>query len=59
MTPRMRIVWQVIRGALDCEDEIVVAACRRLIMADHVGWQKHHDPRDWQLVRAFAGISEA
>jgi hypothetical protein len=44
----------VLEGAKDCNDAVVIAACRRLIEADRRGWRKHHDPADWRLVVAFA-----
>jgi hypothetical protein len=53
-TPRMQIVWQVLEGAKDCQDQIVINACRRLINANTIGWRKHADKRDWQLVLEFA-----
>ena len=50
--PRMRIVWDVLEGAKDAGDDLVVAACRRLINANRMG--SHGDRRDYQLVLAFA-----
>ena len=32
-TPRMHVVWSVLEAAKDAGDEIVIAACRRLIEA--------------------------
>lgn len=54
MTPRMQIVWDVLEGAKDAKDELVIAACRRLIEANRRGWRKHASKADWQLVSAFA-----
>ena len=54
MTPRMQIIWQVIEAAKDAGDEVVIAACRRLIVADRLGWRRHHNPADYQLVLSFA-----
>ena len=54
MPPRMQIVWDVLERAKDAGDAVVTAACRRLIEANRLGWRKHHDPADWQLVPAFA-----
>jgi hypothetical protein len=52
MPPRMRIVWTTLARALDCQDDYVVRACRRLIVADRLGWRKHRDTRDWEVVQA-------
>jgi hypothetical protein len=54
MTFRMQVVWGVLARAKDCKDEMVVAACRRLIRADRLGWRQHRDPADWALVQSFA-----
>jgi hypothetical protein len=51
--PRMRIVWSVLEAAKDCQDEMVIAACRRLIVANRLGWKKHRAKADWTLVQAF------
>ena len=51
---RMRIVWDVLEMAKDAKDDHVIAACRRLIHANTVGWTKYRDPKDWTLVQAFA-----
>ena len=53
MSLRMQIVWSVLEAAKDVGDEYVIAACRRLITADRIGWRKHADPADWCLVQAF------
>lgn len=50
MTPRMYIVWHVLEAAKDAGDAMVIAACRRLIVANRLGWRKHADPADWQTV---------
>jgi tRNA-dihydrouridine synthase len=54
MSPKMRIVWQVLEGAMDCRDVAVIAACRRLIVANRLGWRRHARPADWRFVQAFA-----
>ena len=54
MTPKMYIVWSVLEAAKNNNDVYVIAACRRLIIANRLGWQKHHNPADWALVREFA-----
>ncbi|HEX3869426.1 MAG TPA: hypothetical protein VHV77_03215 [Pirellulales bacterium] len=53
-SPRMEIVWQVLEAAKDNHDQIVIEACRRLIVANRRGWHKHHRPEDYRLVLAFA-----
>jgi hypothetical protein len=52
--PRMRITWAVLEAAKDAGDEMVIAACRRIIIADRLGWRKHGDPADLELVYSFA-----
>ena len=52
--PRMRITWAVLEAAKDAGDEMVIAACRRIIAADHLGWRKHGNPADLELVYSFA-----
>ena len=54
MAPRMKIVWAVLEAAKDAGDSTVIAACRRLIRADRIGWRRHHVPADWNLVKEFA-----
>jgi hypothetical protein len=51
---RMHVVFDVLERALDNKDIAVVAACRRLICANRLGWRKHADPATWRLVKAFA-----
>lgn len=53
MTPRMQIVWSVLEAAKDAGDEILIAACRRLIVANRLGWKRHADPADYRLVLEF------
>ena len=52
--PRMRITWAVLEAAKDVGDEMVIAACRRIITADRLGWRKHGNPADLRLVYSFA-----
>jgi hypothetical protein len=52
--PRMRITWAVLEAAKDAGDEMVIAACRRIIAADRIGWRKHGNPADLELVYTFA-----
>ncbi|UVC17568.1 hypothetical protein [Mesorhizobium onobrychidis] len=53
-TPRMQIVWDVLEAAKDNGDEMMIAACRRLIVADRLGWKKHADRTDIELVTSLA-----
>jgi hypothetical protein len=50
----MQIVWQVLEAAKDNRDEMVIAACRRLIEANRLGWRKHHIAADYDLVQELA-----
>jgi hypothetical protein len=52
--PRMRITWAVLEAAKDAGDEMVIAACRRIIAAYRIGWRKHGNPADLKLVYSFA-----
>jgi hypothetical protein len=52
--PRIRITWAVLEAAKDAGDEMVIAACRRIITADRLGWSKHGNPADLELVYSFA-----
>jgi hypothetical protein len=52
-TPRMRIVWEVLGAARDAGDRLVVEDVR-LIDAHRPGWRNHHEPADWQVVKAFS-----
>jgi hypothetical protein len=55
LPPRMRIAWAVLEAAKDAGDEMVIAACRRVIAADRIGWRKHGNPADLlELVYSFA-----
>ena len=53
MNPKMQIVWSVLEAAKDAGDELVVAACRRLIVANRLGWKKYADAADFKLVSSF------
>lgn len=50
----MRIVWRVLGEALDAGDAEVIAACRRLIIADRNGFKRHAADADKRLVLSFA-----
>jgi hypothetical protein len=58
LVPRMQIIWSVLEGPQDVGDDHMIAACRRLITADRIGWRRHHDPADWELVKLFADVVE-
>lgn len=51
---RTQIIWRVLAEAIANQDQTVAGACRRLITADRLGWQRHADPADWRLVKEFA-----
>jgi hypothetical protein len=53
MMPRMEITWAVLEAAKDAGDAMVIAACRRIINADRIGWRKHGNPADYRLVLDF------
>lgn len=50
---RMAITWEVLEAAKDAGDKMVIAACRRIITANTIGWRKHGNPADLKLVLAF------
>lgn len=52
--PRMTITWRVLEAAKDAGDVMVIAACRRIITADRLGWRKHGSAADLRLILAFA-----
>jgi hypothetical protein len=41
------------RAASNEGDRMVIGACRRVIAADRIGWRKHADPADLELVYSF------
>jgi hypothetical protein len=41
----MRITWAVLEAAKDAGDEMVVAACRRVIVAERVPWRIRKFPQ--------------
>lgn len=53
MTPRMQITWTVLEAAKDAGDAMVIAACRRIIVADRLGWRKHGKAADYAFVQSF------
>jgi hypothetical protein len=50
MSPRMQIVWDVLEHAQAHHDHIVIAACRRAIIANRAG---QRSPVDLRLIYAF------
>ncbi len=47
MPPRMRIIWSILEMAKDIGDDFVISICRRLIVANRLGWRKHASKTDW------------
>lgn len=56
-TPRMEIIWRVLPRAIDAEDMDVIEACRRLIVANRLGWRRYTNAADWNLVMAFDDLA--
>ena len=56
MPLRMQITWEVLEAAKDAGDEMVIAACRRVIEANRKGWRKHSSEvaADFRLLMDFA-----
>jgi hypothetical protein len=54
MTPRKKMIFEVLDAAKDACDAEIVAACRRLMKADRLGWRKYADISDWAKIEAFA-----
>lgn len=52
-SPKMHIVWQVLEAAKDAGDQMVIAACRRCIEANRLGWKKHNGGASYAIVLAF------
>lgn len=54
MSPRMQIVWEVLEMAKDNQDAMVIAACRRAIVANRLGRTKTDENRaDIALICQF------
>ena len=51
--PRMQIAQDVLEAARDAGDPVMVSVCRRVLTASRLGWKKHGDKTDLQLVLAF------
>ena len=52
-TPRQTIAMQILEAAQDAGDQLVIAACRRVITANRLGWRKHGCAADLKLVYEF------
>lgn len=50
---RALAAMDVLEGALDVGDDLVIAACRRVLTADRIGWHKHGNRADLALVMEF------
>jgi hypothetical protein len=48
--PRLEIIRAVLESALDAGAQEYVAACRRPLRADLIGWRRHADREDWRVV---------
>lgn len=53
MTIKMERILEVLEAAKDAGDECLIAACRRLMLANIKGWKKHHNPADYLMVLDF------
>ncbi|WP_192813261.1 hypothetical protein [Oceanibaculum indicum] len=53
MTPKMHITWNVLERAKDAGDEMVIAACRRLIVANRLARRSDALAADYRLVLEF------
>lgn len=51
--PRMDVVWSVLEKAKSAGDNRVANAARRLINAHRLGWKKHAEKSDIDLVFSF------
>ena len=52
-SPLMTITWRTLERAKDAGDEMVIAACRRLIEANRLGIREYARLEDKRLVLAF------
>lgn len=55
----MQIVWDVLPRAIAAEDWEVIEACRRLIVANRLGWRRYTNASDWNIVLAFYQSEDA
>jgi hypothetical protein len=55
----MQIVWDVLPRAIDAEDWTVIEACRRLIVANRLGWRRYTNATDWNIVLSFYESEDA
>lgn len=51
MNPRRQIILTVLEAAKDAGDEMMTAACRRLIVAERGGFRRNANPADWRMVQ--------
>ena len=56
LPPRMSITWDVLAAAKRAGDEVTIAACRRIIEANRIGWRKHGSATDLRLVYSVNSI---
>lgn len=55
----MNAVWRVLPRAIDAEDWEVIEACRRLIIANRLGWRRYTNASDWNVIHAFDDLGAA
>ncbi len=53
-TPKMVMVWNALDTGLAADNATLVAAARRLIIANRIGWKKYHVAADWNAIVAAA-----
>ena len=53
MAPKMQIVWEVLEAAKAHGDQFVIAACRKCIEANRLGWKRHNGAAAYAIVSEF------
>jgi len=53
LTPRMQMIHDTLKAACDANDEFVIAACRRLILANTIARNDEQTRDDNRLVLDF------
>ena len=48
--PRLDIIPAVLESAFNAGAQVYVAACRRLLRADLIGWRRDADREDWKAM---------